>query len=105
MADAYRLAFGCFTRSLGLYSEISMYQGIEITTSAKSDTAFQNPSKSHDCHGPKGNVTTKAIRRISESFATLRCEDGEGVNSPRAVWAEGLCIPASVKLLTAWRMR
>lgn len=64
--------------SLGLYSEISIYQEIEITTFAKSDTAFQNPSKSHDCHGPKGNVTTKAIRRISESFATLRCEDGEG---------------------------
>lgn len=75
MADAYRLAFGCFTRSLFWEQHLSRDWDHNV---CKSDTAFQNPSKSHDCHGPKGNVTTKALRRISESFATLRCEDGEG---------------------------
>ncbi len=59
---------------LPILTLLNIYQDIEIRTSPKSDKAFHNLMITH---GPKGSVTTKAIRRIFESFATVRCEDGE----------------------------
>ena len=90
--------------ALGLYSEISIYQEIEITTSAKSDTAFQNPAKSRDCHGPKNQRNNQGYTKNLWELCNSEMWRWWRVNSPRAVSAEFLH-PRLGEVVDSWRMR
>lgn len=98
MADAYRLAFGCFTRSLFWDQYLSRDWDHNVCKKWHCLSKSIEISWLPWAQGQRNNQGyTKNLWELcnSEMWRWWR------VNSPRAVSAEGLCIPASVKLLTA----
>ena len=99
--DVYRLAFGCFTRSLFRDQHLSRDWDHNVCKKWH----CLSKSKSHDCHGPK-NQRNKP-RLYEESLRALQLWDVKMVKGelPTRRFGWGTLHPRLGEVVDSWRMR